>query len=219
MVSLVLSNKAYDVDEDDFLESPYDWDENFAEGMASHIGVSGELTPSHWRVINFIRTAFDETGNCPSIYGTCRANGLHLHDLRKLFPMGYLRGACKLAGLSYMAECIHPSWLKRKGLEKAPERLEKRVYRINAWGFLMDPSEWDEDFAVCSSIVLKMPEGLTDKHWKIIRFLRNRFQETGSIPTVYETCADNQIQIEELEQLFPDGYHRGAVKIAGLRLI
>ena len=33
-----------------------------------------------------------------------------------------------------------------------------------------------------------------------------------------ETCEANDIDIDELEQLFPDGYHRGAVKIAGLRL-
>ena len=26
------------------------------------------------------------------------------------------------------------------------------------------------------------------------------------------------LKIDELEKLFPDGYHRGAVKLAGLRL-
>jgi tRNA 2-thiouridine synthesizing protein E len=35
---------------------------------------------------------------------------------------------------------------------------------------------------------------------------------------VTETCEANDLDIDELEQLFPDGYHRGAVKIAGLRL-
>jgi tRNA 2-thiouridine synthesizing protein E len=39
-----------------------------------------------------------------------------------------------------------------------------------------------------------------------------------SYPSVTETCEVNDLDIEELEQLFPDGYHRGAVKIAGLRL-
>ena len=37
--------------------------------------------------------------------------------------------------------------------------------------------------------------------------------------TAYETCADNEVEIEDLERLFPDGYHRGAVKISGLRVI
>jgi tRNA 2-thiouridine synthesizing protein E len=33
-----------------------------------------------------------------------------------------------------------------------------------------------------------------------------------------ETCEANSIEIDEFATLFPDGYHRGAVKIAGLRL-
>jgi tRNA 2-thiouridine synthesizing protein E len=48
--------------------------------------------------------------------------------------------------------------------------------------------------------------------------IRKRFEETGTVPTVYETCEMNQIELEDLESLFPDGYHRGAVKIAGLRV-
>jgi tRNA 2-thiouridine synthesizing protein E len=59
---------------------------------------------------------------------------------------------------------------------------------------------------------------LTDRHWKIIKYLRDRFQKTQEVPTIYETCEANQITIEELEYLFPDGYHRGAVKLAGLRM-
>jgi tRNA 2-thiouridine synthesizing protein E len=97
--------------------------------------------------------------------------------------------------------------------------LEKKVYRVDAYGFLVDPSEWDEDFAINKSEELKMPKGLTNEHWRIVRFLRGRFEQTGSVPTVYETCADNGIEIEDLERLFPDGYHRGAVKISGLRVI
>lgn len=62
-----------------------------------------------------------------------------------------------------------------------------------------------------------MPGNLGDKHWGVIRFLRRRHQETGSVPTVYETCEANGLEVEDLERLFVDGYHRGAVKIAGLR--
>ena len=59
-------------------------------------------------------------------------------------------------------------------------------------------------------------EKLTDRHWQIIRYLRSRFERTGAVPTVYETCTANDIELDELERLFPDGYHRGAVKVAGL---
>jgi len=216
---LQLKNKAYETDGDDFLENPYTWDESFAEEMADRVKVSGGLTPSHWGVIYFIRNTFTETGRCPGVYQTLRNLNLRIKDLKKLFPTGYLRGACKLAGLTYRAEHIHPLWLEKKSVKKVPEFLERKEYRVDAFGFLVDPSEWDEDFALHKSEELKMPDGLTDEHWRIIRFLRERFQQTGSVPTVYETCEDNELEIEDLERLFPDGYQRGAVKISGFRVI
>ncbi|MBE9580198.1 MAG: TusE/DsrC/DsvC family sulfur relay protein, partial [Proteobacteria bacterium] len=76
-----------------------------------------------------------------------------------------------------------------------------------------------EYYAVYKAYDMKIHGGkLSDKHWQIIRFLREYYEKNEEIPTIYETCEANQINIEELEQLFPDGYHRGAVKIAGLRM-
>jgi tRNA 2-thiouridine synthesizing protein E len=94
--------------------------------------------------------------------------------------------------------------------------LAEKVYRVDIRGFLVDPSEWDEGYAALRYLEMKMPGSLTDKHWRVIRFLRKKYQENGTVPTVYETCEANQLEIEDLERLFPDGYHRGAVKIAGL---
>ena len=87
---------------------------------------------------------------------------------------------------------------------------------MNARGFLVDPSEWDEDFAVFKCHEMKIPTPLTEKHWNIIRYLRAQFAENGKIPTVCETCTANRIDIADLGELFPDGYNRGALKIAGL---
>jgi len=216
---LQVEGRDYEIDEDDFLENPYVWDESFAEKMAVKAGISDGLTASHWKVITFIRNTFMQTGLCPPVYQTLRELKMRIKELKKLFPAGYLRGACKLGGLTYRAQHIHPLWLEKKGAEKAPEHLIKKEYRVDAYGFLVHPSEWDEDFALHKSEELKMPEGLTAEHWKIIRFLRGRFEQTGSVPNVYETCEDNEIEIEDLERLFPDGYHRGAVKISGLRAV
>jgi tRNA 2-thiouridine synthesizing protein E len=214
-----LEHEAHETDGDDFLENPYTWDQSFAEQMAGRVKIIGGLTGSHWRVINFIRNTFLETGRCPAVYQTLRDLNLRIKDLKILFPTGYLRGACKLAGLTYRAQHLHPLWLQKRGVQEVPEVFKSKQYRVDAYGFLIHPSEWDEDFALHKSEELKMPEGLTDEHWRIIRFLRRLFQERGSVPTVYETCEDNQIEIEDLERLFPDGYHRGAVKISGLRVV
>ncbi len=60
---------------------------------------------------------------------------------------------------------------------------------------------------------------LTSDHWRVIHFLRDAFKQSKRIPTVYETCEGCQLDLDQLEALFPDGYHRGAVKIAGLRFV
>ena len=94
---------------------------------------------------------------------------------------------------------------------------DKKVYETDVYGFLVNFEDWDENFAVHKAYELKMPEYLTKKHWDLIYFMRNYYEKNGEIPTVYETCDNNQIELDELEILFPDGYHRGAVKVAGLR--
>ena len=63
-----------------------------------------------------------------------------------------------------------------------------------------------------------MPTELTDRHWEVIFFLRRSYKKEKQVPTIYETFKAVGISIEELENLFPDGYHRGAVKIAGLKV-
>ena len=88
---------------------------------------------------------------------------------------------------------------------------------VDVRGFLVDPSNWDEQYASCKAYEMGAADSLTDKHWKVIYFLRDTFKKSGIVPTVYETSEANHLEIEDLEKLFPQGYHRGAVKIAGLR--
>ncbi|SPJ16044.1 Sulfur relay protein, TusE/DsrC/DsvC family [Syntrophobacter sp. SbD2] len=215
MGSFVYKDKVYEIDENGFLLKPEQWDEDFARGMAPNVGIREELTHEHWCIMSFIRNAFSETGRCPMIHQIGKDCGLKLQDLKKLFPSGYLRGACKLAGLTYLDEEVHSSWLPSKRLIAATVPIQERKYRVNIRGFLLDPLSWDEEYAVFKAEELKMP-ALTEKHWQIIRFLREQFEKNGTIPTAYETCEANQIEIEDVGLLFPDGYHRGAVKIAGL---
>jgi len=217
MASITLKGKTYQISIEGFLEDFTQWDEAFAEGMASRCGIDGDLTSHHWDVINFIRKAFKLTGRCPLIYETCRAFGLNLQGLKKLFPSGYLRGACKLAGITYREGYFGYAPLP-ESQEKADAIPNDKTYVVDTRGFLINPFSWDEKFALNKAIELKMPDKLTEKHWKIIEFMRNYFRQNREVPTVYQTCEGTEIDIKELEQLFPDGYHRGAVKIAGLRV-
>jgi len=215
MNSITSNGKRYEVDGEGFLLDFDRWDEDFARATAAKVKIFDGLTLEHWKVINFIRDAYGTDGKCPVVYQTCRANKLHLHAMQKLFPTGYLRGACKLAGITYREGFINASWLKAPQTQK-PE-VEKE-YRMDVRGFLLDAGEWDERFAVFKAGELKMPDGLTGRHWDIITFLREAFAKGGVVPTVYETCDAFGLELDEFEALFPDGYHRGAVKVAGLRV-
>jgi len=230
MKTVELFGRTYHLDEDGFLTDATEWTEDFAEGMAPDLGIDGGLTEEHWKVINFIRDTYQATGKCPLVYHTARINALHVSAMKALFPTGYLRGACKLAGLTYREGYLNqvapgdyvgkmPSGpAGRIAVRESKAGVPGKVYRTDVRGFLVDPLEWDEAFAEFRAQDMKFPRRLTDEHWRIIKFLRERYDSSGQVPTVYETCEGNGIELDELEQLFPDGYHRGAVKIAGLRV-
>jgi len=211
----IFKGKDYEVDSEGFLLNSEKWDEDFASGLATELKIPDGLTQDHWDIINFIRDSFKEFGRCPLVYQTCKSNKIRLSQLRNLFPTGYLRGACKLAGITYKQGYVAHAWLS-----EIPEAIvpTEKVYRVDVRGFLIDPNEWDEQFAIYKAYEMKMPEKLGARHWKIIFFIRRSHEANKTVPTIYETCDANQIDIDELEKLFPDGYHRGAVKIAGLRV-
>jgi TusE/DsrC/DsvC family sulfur relay protein len=221
MATLDYKGKSYELDSEDFLKNFKSWDENFAEGMAQRLGMRKDLTKEQWDVINFVRDRFWSVARCPNIYETCRACGLRLKEMKMFFPAGYLRGACRLAGVSYKEGFAGRTsrWPDIGAAEAVNVISADKIYRVDVRGFLDNPDDWDEYYAIHRAFDMKIPGGkLTDKHWQIIKYLRERYEKDKEVPTVYETCEENNIELEELEQLFPDGYHRGAVKIAGLRV-
>jgi tRNA 2-thiouridine synthesizing protein E len=218
MQTLEGKNKIYLLDNDGFLVNPAQWDEDFAEAMAPEVGITDGLNPSHWEVLRFIRATFRETGSCPIVHKTCKAQKLSFKDMQRLFPSGYQRGACKLAGLSFMAEGVTTTFYPKPETSIGPIPLDERVYQLNVQGFLIYPDEWDEEYAVFKARELQMASPLSEKHWQIIRYMRVEYEKKGEIPTVYAMCEAVGIDVDELAELFPSGYHRGAVKIAGLNL-
>jgi tRNA 2-thiouridine synthesizing protein E len=222
MNTVAPGQKTYGTDSQGFLRNPMDWDEGFAATMAPRVDIPGGLTPRHWEVIRFIREEYRQSGECPLVFTTCRAVRLSLREMEALFPTGYLRGACRLAGVTYRDRFVDYFGEKaaaqalRGELPPGSTALPVKTYRVDVLGFLVDPAEWDEDFAVHKAREMKMPAGLTSEHMEILRCLRDRFQASGVVPTVLDCCRANGLELEELERLFPDGYHRGAVKLAGL---
>ena len=86
---------------------------------------------------------------------------------------------------------------------------------LNEEGFLVDPSQWNDDIAV----ELARREGidpLTERHWQVIRFMRSEYEAKGTGPTVRVLGKTSGVPIKELYQLFPKGPAKLAAKIAGI---
>ena len=231
MDTVTFEDKAYEIDDQGFIQDWRVWDEGFAEGAAPRAGIIDGLTEEHWRVIRHIRAQFQETGECPLVFATCRELGLRLKELEALFPKGYLRGACRLAGISYRDRFVdyfgEPSMIGAPMPGGAPGEMEPlssahsfvptfgKVYRIDVLGFLVDPADWDPEYAAHRARDMGL-QRLSEQHLQVLDYLRQAFEATGSVPTVIQCCKDNDLELEELEGLFPKGYHRGAVKLAGL---
>lgn len=214
---LKCDDKAFLLDDQGFLLDFEQWDEDFAREMAPRIKITDGLSEEHWKLIRYIRRVFVEEGRCPLIYETCRTNKLGLNDFEELFPAGYLRGLCKLAGITYKEGFIGQSMASNETENNHSSTMDK-LYQVNAMGFLVNPYDWDKQFAEYKAFELKMPDHLTEEHWQIIYYLREHYRKNYAVPSIFETCKANNLTLETLERLFPDGYHRGAVKVAGLRV-
>jgi len=82
-------------------------------------------------------------------------------------------------------------------------------------GFFVHPEQWTEEMAP----VLARESGidpLTDRHWEVIRFMRNAYLERGTAPSVRTLGKASGVPIKELYQLFPKGPAKLAAKIAGI---
>ncbi len=60
-----------------------------------------------------------------------------------------------------------------------------------------------------------IPE-LTERHWLVVRFMRERFLTTGTAPTIRSLGKESGVPIKELYGLFPKGPAKLAAKIGGI---
>ena len=85
---------------------------------------------------------------------------------------------------------------------------------LDAEGFLQQPAQWTE--AVAGEIAAELGIALTDRHWQVVRFVRNRFLSAGVAPTIRTLGKDSGVAVKELYQLFPKGPAKLAAKIGGI---
>ena len=82
-------------------------------------------------------------------------------------------------------------------------------------GFLLDPQQWNErlaaDIARANGI-----GALTDRHWLVVRFMRDTYLRTGAAPSIRSLGKESGVPVKELYELFPKGPAKLAAKIGGI---
>ncbi len=86
---------------------------------------------------------------------------------------------------------------------------------LDAEGFLVDPSQWNEAVAAEIAAANGIPT-LTDQHWQVVRFMRDAYMANGTAPSIRSLGKESGVPIKELYQLFPKGPAKLAAKVGGI---
>ena len=93
--------------------------------------------------------------------------------------------------------------------------IQGKTFEVDGDGFLINPSIWNEDVAKLFAEADGFTE-LNDKHWAIIKIIRDNFEEKGNAPMVRTICKETGLKLKDIYELFPLGPARGACRVAGL---
>jgi len=99
-----------------------------------------------------------------------------------------------------------------------------RTIETDAQGFLLDPAEWSEEFA----LALAAHDGfeLFVDHWELIWYFRDYYAETQGLPTMHRMVMelgrrgtrfhDRKAWEKHIYRLFPSDPVRAICRLAGL---
>jgi tRNA 2-thiouridine synthesizing protein E len=98
---LDVAGKSLAVDDEGYLIDPLDWGEQVAGELARREGIV--LTDKHWEVIRFVREYYEQRHVAPDarfvLKHLAETRGADRNELFRLFPYGYVKQACKIAGM------------------------------------------------------------------------------------------------------------------------
>ena len=93
--------------------------------------------------------------------------------------------------------------------------IDRDALVLDADGFLQKPEQWSE--ALAQELAREVGiDPLTDRHWKVIRFMRDMYLRTGQAPSIRTLGKESGVPVKDLYQLFPKGPAKLAARIGGI---
>ncbi len=97
----------------------------------------------------------------------------------------------------------------------ATQTIGGQPVEVDDEGFLADPAQWTREMGEEIARENGIPE-LTDRHWQVIDFMRDRYLTDGTAPSIRALGKASGVPVKELYQLFPKGPAKLAAKVAGI---
>jgi TusE/DsrC/DsvC family sulfur relay protein len=101
ILSMAGNGNLLKTDAEGYLVDPSDWTETFANEVARREGIV--LGDEHWKVVHFMRGWLEENGVAPDARHVMKFltgdREVGRRRLFELFPYGYVKQACKIAGM------------------------------------------------------------------------------------------------------------------------
>ena len=105
MPQKIFGTATVDVDAEGFMIDFAQWTREVAAVIAKEEGIA-ELTPTHWKVIEFMQKDFRENGQVPSIRKLNKSGVISTKELYEIFPGGPAKKAAKIAGMKKPEGCV-----------------------------------------------------------------------------------------------------------------
>ncbi len=105
MATRTICGKVVQVNDEGFMTNPAEWEKDMAVELAKEEGIA-ELTPAHWKVIDFCRQTAGATGKAPTLRQITSGAGVTTKDMFALFPKGPAKKVARISGLGKPEGCV-----------------------------------------------------------------------------------------------------------------
>lgn len=104
MTTRTIANHTVEVNDEGFLTNPNEWSREIAMTLAKEEGI--ELTPAHWKVIDFCRQDGMASGKAPTLRRITSNAGVTTKEMFALFPKGPAKKVARISGLGKPEGCV-----------------------------------------------------------------------------------------------------------------
>lgn len=105
MTTKEIAGQTVQVNEEGFMTDPGEWNQEIAVAIATDEGIA-ELTPNHWKVIDYCREVGLDSGSAPTLRNITKGAGVPTKQLFGLFPKGPAKKVAKISGLGKPEGCV-----------------------------------------------------------------------------------------------------------------